>query len=77
MPDAHTEERQFKVSEAARLLGVSADWLREAERRGLIPPAARDFYTEHRIYTTQDLDRLRAIGIGSRGRVREPEELLR
>jgi DNA-binding transcriptional MerR regulator len=77
MDGGHNNERPFKVSEAARLLGVSADWLREAERRGVLPPARRDFYNGHRLYTAEDLDRLRVIGVGTHPRrLRDTDEVL-
>ena len=48
----------YSVSEAARKLGLSADWLRQGEKRGSLPPARRD-RNGYRYYTTEDLDRLR------------------
>jgi DNA-binding transcriptional MerR regulator len=42
----------------ARLLGLSADWLRRGEKRGSFPPAKRDRYG-HRYYTRDDLERLK------------------
>ena len=52
------EQRIYSVSEAARNLGLSVDWLRRAERRGSLPPARRDG-NGHRYYTPEDLERLR------------------
>jgi DNA-binding transcriptional MerR regulator len=48
----------FSVSEAARELGLSAEWLRRGEKRGALPPARRS-RRGHRIYTAEDIDRLR------------------
>jgi DNA-binding transcriptional MerR regulator len=48
----------FGISEAARELGLSAEWLRQGERRGSLPRARRD-RNGHRFYTLQDLERLR------------------
>jgi DNA-binding transcriptional MerR regulator len=48
----------YNVSEAARELGLSAEWLRQGEKRGALPPARRD-RRGHRYYTAQDLERLR------------------
>ena len=48
----------YSVSEVARLLGLSADWLRRGEKRGSFPPAKRDRYG-HRYYTRDDLERLK------------------
>ena len=67
----------FTISQAARLLGVSADWLREGEKRGSLPTARRDFYTNRRIYTERDLDELRTLGVGSHPRrLRGPRGVL-
>ncbi len=51
-------EQIYRISEAARALGLSAEWLREGERRGSLPKAKRD-RNGHRIYTEQDLVKLR------------------
>jgi DNA-binding transcriptional MerR regulator len=48
----------FSVSEAARALGLSAEWLRVGEKRGSLPPARRD-RNGHRYYTLEDIERLR------------------
>jgi DNA-binding transcriptional MerR regulator len=46
------------ISEAARELGLSAEWLRQGERRGSLPLARRD-RNGYRYYTEEDLERLR------------------
>lgn len=48
----------YGISEAARELGLSADWLRKGERRGSLPHAKRD-RNGHRYYTEEDVERLR------------------
>lgn len=53
-----TATRFYSVSEAARELSLSAEWLREGERRGSLPKAKRD-RNGYRIYTESDLERLR------------------
>jgi DNA-binding transcriptional MerR regulator len=53
-----TTTRFFSVSEAARELGLSAEWLREGERRGSLPKARRD-RNGYRYYTENDIERLR------------------
>jgi DNA-binding transcriptional MerR regulator len=49
----------YKISAAARELGISAEWLRKGEERGYFSPARRD-RNGHRYYTQEDLARLRA-----------------
>ena len=49
----------YRTSEVARLLGISADWLRKGEETGFFPPARRDPDTGHRYYTLGDIERLR------------------
>ena len=53
-------ERIFTVSEAARELGRSERWLRESEKRGKIPRARRDL-NSWRVYTEEDLERIREL----------------
>jgi predicted site-specific integrase-resolvase len=48
----------YRISEAARELGISAEWLRVGEKRGYFPPALRD-RNGHRYYTEEDLERMR------------------
>jgi DNA-binding transcriptional MerR regulator len=48
----------YKISEAARELDISIEWLRVGERRGFFPPAPRD-HNGHRYYTEEDLERMR------------------
>jgi DNA-binding transcriptional MerR regulator len=63
-----TQRLTYGISEAARQLGLaSADWLRQGEKRGLLPPARRSL-NGHRFYTAEDLEFLRALGVGSRPR---------
>ena len=52
--------RLFRVSEAARELGKSVDWLRDAEAKGKIPKARRDL-NGWRVYTKEDIERIRAL----------------
>jgi DNA-binding transcriptional MerR regulator len=52
------ETRTYSISEAARELGLSAEWLRQGERRGSLPLARRD-RNGYRYYTEEDLERLR------------------
>ena len=47
----------YSISEAARELGLSAEWLRQGERRGSLPTAKRD-RNGHRYYTPKDIERL-------------------
>jgi predicted site-specific integrase-resolvase len=48
----------YRISEAARELGISIEWLRKGETRGFFPPALRD-RNGHRYYTEEDIERLR------------------
>ena len=50
--------RTYTISEAARELSLSAEWLRQGEKRGSLPPARRD-RNNHRYYTDEDIERLR------------------
>lgn len=45
---------------ARREFGRSGDWLRKLERRGVIPPAPRDF-SGYRIYPPEHVERIRQI----------------
>jgi DNA-binding transcriptional MerR regulator len=47
-------ERLLNVTEAARVLGMSEDWLRLAEKRGKIPKARRDL-NNWRVYSQEDI----------------------
>jgi len=53
--DRHTT---YKISEAARELGISIEWLRKSEARGFFPPALRD-RNGYRYYTEEDMERMR------------------
>jgi DNA-binding transcriptional MerR regulator len=48
----------YSISEAARKLGLSAEWLRQGEKRGSLPRARRD-RNGYRYYTAEDIERLR------------------
>jgi DNA-binding transcriptional MerR regulator len=48
----------YKISEAARELNISAEWLRVGEKRGFFPPALRD-RNGHRYYTEEVIARMR------------------
>jgi DNA-binding transcriptional MerR regulator len=70
------EQFTYSVSEAARKLELSADWLREGERRGLLPPARRNI-NGHRVYTTADIELLELMGVGQRPhRLKSAQEVL-
>ncbi len=67
---------KYGISEAARLLGVSADWLREGEKRGRLPKAERD-HNGYRIYTPERIELLRQMRVGSHPRrLKTVEEVL-
>lgn len=48
------------VNQAARCLGVSAAWLRRAERRARVPRAGRDL-NGWRMYSQEDIATLRTV----------------
>ncbi len=50
----------YSISETARKLGRSTDWLRKAEKMGRLPRARRD-YNGWRVYTEEDIVRLRHL----------------
>ena len=52
--------RVLRVAEVARELGYSERFLREAEKKGKLPKAKRDL-NGWRVYTQEDLERLRDI----------------
>ncbi len=54
----------LNVSQAARQLERSERWLRDAERRGKIPKARRDF-NGWRVYTLEDIAKLKELLIPS------------
>jgi DNA-binding transcriptional MerR regulator len=62
----------YRISEAARELGISAEWLRVGEKRGFFPPARRDPTNGHRYYTQEDIERMR-----NRRRQRRPRKTAR
>ncbi len=50
----------MRVCEAARLIGCSERWLREAEKKGKIPRAKRDL-NDWRVYTDEDIEAIKTI----------------
>jgi DNA-binding transcriptional MerR regulator len=64
------EQRTLTISAAAAELGVSAAWLRFGERLGSLPRARRT-HSGWRYYTSEDLERLRRLGVGARKRLLE------
>jgi DNA-binding transcriptional MerR regulator len=61
------EQHTFTIGQAAEELGVSTSWLRFGERLGALPLARRT-QSSWRYYTSEDLDRLRRLGVGERKR---------
>jgi len=66
---------RYRISEAARELGISIEWLRKGEARGFFPPALRD-RNGHRYYTVEDIERMRNSPTARKARehTREPPE---
>ncbi len=58
---------KYTISQAAAILGVSAQWLRFGERLGSLPLARRTS-GGHRFYSPGDIERLRRLGVGARKR---------
>jgi DNA-binding transcriptional MerR regulator len=54
----------MNVSQAARELERSERWLRDAERKGRIPKARRDL-NGWRVYTAEDIAKLKELIVGS------------
>jgi DNA-binding transcriptional MerR regulator len=59
------QRRTYSITEVAKALGVSPSWLRFGERLGALPLARRT-PGGHRYYTSEDLTRLRRLGVGQR-----------
>ena len=59
------EQRTLTISQAAGELYVTPAWVRFGERLGSLPLARRTA-GGHRFYTTEDVERLRRLGIGQR-----------
>ncbi len=59
--------RTFRIKEVADELGVTPAWLRFGERLGAIPRARRAA-NGWRYYTSEDIERLRRLGVGERKR---------
>jgi DNA-binding transcriptional MerR regulator len=51
-------KRIYTISKAARELGLSAEWLRQGDKRGSLPRAKRD-RNSYRYYTLEDIEPLR------------------
>lgn len=66
------EDSKLRISEVARQLGVSAQYLRLLEGEGRIPPARRIF--GYRCFTETDVHRLREMGVGSGERLKPYKE---
>jgi DNA-binding transcriptional MerR regulator len=68
-------EDNVRITEVARRLGVSPQYLRMLEWQGRIPLARRDF--NGRVYSQFDLALLRSMGVGQRPRkLKRADEVL-
>jgi DNA-binding transcriptional MerR regulator len=61
------KQRILTIGEAADQLSVSPSWLRFGERLGSLPLARRT-QSGLRYYSSEDIDRLRRLGVGERKR---------
>ncbi len=52
--------RERRCGEVAKLFGRTPNWLRDLEKRGIIPPAPRDF-AGYRQYSLEDIETIRKI----------------
>jgi hypothetical protein len=67
--------QQVHVGEAGEALGVTPRYLKLLEASGASPRARRDG-RGFRVYSGDDLDRLREMGVGSRPRkLKRPDEV--
>ncbi|MGB9664543.1 MAG: MerR family transcriptional regulator [Ignavibacteria bacterium] len=57
--DMKQSNPKYKISEAAKILGISVHTLRMYEREGLIIPYKKS--TKQRVYSDEDIDRLKCI----------------
>jgi DNA-binding transcriptional MerR regulator len=64
----------IRISETARQLGVSAQYLRFLEAEGKIPTARRVFGC--RCFTDEDVSRLREMGVGSGERLKPYKQVV-
>jgi DNA-binding transcriptional MerR regulator len=65
----------LRISQVAKELSVTPQYLRMLEWEGRIPPVRRDY--NGRIYTECDITLLRRMGVGSRPHsLRRAEEIL-
>jgi len=62
---------RLRPVDVARAFGRSVAWLKALEREGIIPPAPRDELNRERIYSPDDVERIRAI-LAERRRRPEP-----
>lgn len=58
-------ENIMTVSQAARRLSRSEQWLRQAEKKGSIPRARRNF-NGWRVYTEEDIEKLESLLVPER-----------
>lgn len=56
--------RDFTIAEAARMLGVTPDYLRVLEKQHRIPPARR--IPGSRVFNEREVRYLRSLGVGRR-----------
>jgi DNA-binding transcriptional MerR regulator len=61
------ERQTYTISQAADELSVTSSWLRFGERLGALPMARRS-PNGYRLYTDEDIERLRRLGVGERKR---------
>jgi DNA-binding transcriptional MerR regulator len=66
MKTPEAESPTFNTGEVARLIGVSKDAIRKAEREGRIPSARREEGGDDRVFCAKDIASLRKYFHGGR-----------
>lgn len=54
-------EKDFSISDAAKMAGMTSETLRHYDRIGLVKPSRKDEWTSYRYYTRQDIVRLNTV----------------
>lgn len=58
--------KRLRPADVAKEFGRSPGWLKQLERKGIIPPAARDPFNGYRTYEPEDIERIRDAVLAAR-----------